>query len=65
VPDGFGCYSLSFTGTPGATYRVLRAPSPTGPWDTVATLTAPASGLLEYHDPSPLPAQAFYRTAQP
>ena len=36
-----------------------------GPWDTPATLSSPGSGLLGYHDTTPPPAQAFYRTAQP
>ena len=29
------------------------------------TNTAPASGLIEYHETSPPPGAAFYRTAQP
>jgi hypothetical protein len=44
---------------------VLRALGATGPWDTIDTPTAPATGLLEYHDTNPLPGQAFYRAAQP
>ena len=65
VPDGSGGYFLRFTGAPDVTYRVERAPSPAGPWDnTLATLSAPASGLVEFHDTTPPPAHAFYRTAQ-
>jgi hypothetical protein len=59
-----GCY-VRFSGAPDVSYRVQRATSLSGPWDTVATLTAPAIGLLEYHDTNAPPAQAFYRTAQP
>jgi hypothetical protein len=63
--DGSGGYFIRFTGAPDATYRLQRAGSVTGAWDTIAPLTAPASGLLEYHDTAPLPGQAFYRTVQP
>ena len=62
VPAGV---RLRFSGTPDVTYRVQRASSVTGPWNTLATLTATTSGLLEYHDTSPPHGQAFYRTAQP
>lgn len=65
APDGSGGYSLRFTGTPEITYRLQRAPSLTGPWSDVATNTAPASGLIEYHETTPPPGAAFYRTAQP
>ena len=65
VPDGSGGYFIRFTGAPDVTYRLQRAPSVTGPWDTLASLAAPASGFLEYHDTTPLSGQAFYRTAQP
>jgi hypothetical protein len=47
------------------TYRLQRAASVTSTWTNLATNTAPASGLIEYHDTSPLPGQAFYRTVQP
>ena len=65
APDGSGGYFLHFSGAPDVIYRVHRAPNVTGPWDTLATLTAPASGLVEFHDTTPLPGQAFYRTVQP
>jgi hypothetical protein len=52
-------------GWPGLNYRLQRAPAITGPWSDLATNTASASGLLEFHDTLPLPGQAFYRTAQP
>ena len=35
-----------------------------GVWSNLATNTAPASGLIEYHDTSPLPDQAFYHAVQ-
>jgi len=35
------------------------------PWFDIATNTAPASGLIEYHETTPPPCQAFYRALQP
>ncbi|MEI6784777.1 MAG: FG-GAP repeat protein, partial [Verrucomicrobiota bacterium] len=63
--DGSGGYLLGFTGAPDLTYRLQRAPSVTGPWSDLATNTAPASGRIEYHETTPPPGAAFYRTAQP
>ncbi|HEU0011074.1 MAG TPA: FG-GAP repeat protein, partial [Verrucomicrobiae bacterium] len=65
APDGTGGYFIRFTAAPDVTHRLQRALNFTGSWDTLAILTAPASGLLEFHDASPPPGQAFYRTAQP
>ena len=50
---------------PNLTYQLQRASSMTGPWNTIDTQTAPASGLIEYHETSPLPGAAFYRTVTP
>ncbi len=63
--DGGSGYFLRFTGAPEVTYRLQRAPSVTGPWSALATNTAPASGLIEYHETTPPPGSAFYRTGQP
>ena len=63
APDGSGGYFIRFAGHAGFTYRLQRAASLSGPWPTIATNTAPASGLLEFHDTSPLPGQAFYRVS--
>ncbi len=65
VRDGIGGYSLRFTGAPDVTYRLQYAPSVTGPWSALVTNTAPASGLIEYHEASPRPGAAFYRAIQP
>jgi hypothetical protein len=65
VPDGGGGYFLGFGGISGRSYRLERAPSVTGPWNTLTTLTAPASGLLEYHEMNPPSGQAFFRTVSP
>jgi len=63
--DGTGGCFLRFTGAPDVTYRVQRAPSLAGPWSAVVTNTAPASGLIEYHETAPPPGAAFYRTSTP
>jgi hypothetical protein len=65
VPDSAGGYVLHYTAAPAATYHLQRALSVTGPWNTIDTQRAPASGLIEYHDVNPPPGQAFYRTVQP
>jgi len=65
VPDGSGGYLIRFDGIPNLTYRLERASGIAGPWDTIDTQTAPASGLIEYHETSPLPGAAFYRTVTP
>jgi uncharacterized delta-60 repeat protein len=63
--DGGGGYFIRITSASNATYRLQRAPSVTGPWDTLGTLTSPASGYGEYHDTVPLSGPGFYRTVQP
>jgi len=65
VPDGSGGYFIRFKGIPELTYRLQRAADLSGPWPAIATNTAPPSGLLEFHDTTPLAGQAFYRTVQP
>jgi len=56
---------VRFTGAPDVTYRLQRAASVTGTWSDLATNTAPVSGIIEYHETSPPPGQAFYRPVQP
>ena len=60
-----GGVSVHSTGVPTVTYRLQRAATVTGPWSDVATNAAPASGLIEFHETTPLPGQAFYRAVQP
>jgi uncharacterized delta-60 repeat protein len=62
VPTGV---RLRFTGVPGRSYSIERAPAVTGPWTRLATPTAPASGLLEYIDGTSSADCVFYRTTQP
>jgi hypothetical protein len=63
VPDG-SSYLIRFDGIPDL-IRLERASTVVGPWDTIDTQAAPASGLIEYHETSPLAAAAFYRTVTP
>src|SRR5262249_27787553 len=64
-PDGSGGYFIRFEGVPGSAYRLQRGTILGGPWLTSAPQTAPASGLLEFWDLFPPPAQAFYRAITP
>ncbi len=52
--DGGGLF-IRYTGAPDVTYRLQRAASVTGTWTNFATNTAPASGLIEYHETAPPP----------
>ncbi len=62
VPTGV---RLHFTGVPGSSYNIERAPAVTGPWSTIARPTALLDGLIEYVDSSPPTDTAFYRTSTP
>jgi len=63
--DGSGGLFVRYTGVPGITYRLQQASGVAGPWSGIATNSPPPSGLIEYHEVSPPPGQAFYRTVQP
>jgi hypothetical protein len=65
APDGSGGLFIRGAAHAGLSYQLLRAPTVTGPWSSIATNTAPPSGLVEFHDTTPLSGQAFYRTIQP
>ena len=62
VPTGL---RLRFTGVPGRSYKVERAPAVTGPWSTLATPTAPPGGLIENVDTNAPAGSAIYRTSSP
>ena len=64
VSDASGGYFIRVQGTPNLTYRLQRAHSLTGPWSTSAPQTAPASGLIEFHDLFPPSDRAFCRAVQ-
>ncbi len=61
APDGTGGYFIRCESHAGFSYQLLRAASLSGPWPAIDTNTAPPSGLVEFHDTSPLPGGAFYR----
>ncbi len=65
LPDDTGGFFIQFDGLPGLSYRLQRATNLMGPWDTIDTQTASASGLLKFADTNPPPGQAFYRTVRP
>jgi uncharacterized repeat protein (TIGR03803 family) len=58
-------WKIKFSGTPGGTYRLQRAPNPAGPWETLASPAAGADGTGQYSDLFPPPDCAFYRIASP
>ena len=57
---------LRFAGVPGHAYDIQRATMlvPAN-WTTLATITAPLHGIIEYEDADPLMPTVFYRTAAP
>lgn len=56
---------LGLTATANKSYSVLRAASPAGPWTSIGTMTAGASGTGTYTDSAPLAGKAFYRVSYP
>jgi hypothetical protein len=65
IPDGLGGYAVRFKQTPGLSYRLLRAPEVTGPWNAIATNVATGLGIVGFYDTNAPTSRAFYRTAQP
>jgi hypothetical protein len=61
----YGGYHVYLHGSAGTTYQFQRAPRVKGPWEILATLTAPASGVIDYWQPSAPPEGAFYRAVEP
>lgn len=62
VPEGV---RLRFSGVPGRSYNIERAPAATGPWSIIITSTAPLGGLIEFVDTNAPAGPAFYRTSVP
>lgn len=56
-----GDLRLRMNGAPGRSYELQRASSVSGPWSTIATLTAPGNGVIEYVDATPAAGSVFYR----
>jgi hypothetical protein len=62
IADG---WRLQFTGTPGYTYHIQRAPEVSGPWTDLGLIVAPDDGLFSFNDTNVPAARAFYRTVVP
>lgn len=61
-----GTVTGSFMGTPGDSYTIQRSTTlQTNDWVDLATVVAPASGLVELTDPEPPVGRAFYRISYP
>jgi alpha-tubulin suppressor-like RCC1 family protein/phosphodiesterase/alkaline phosphatase D-like protein len=56
-----GGIGVSFQGIPGRAYAVQRSIGGLDDWETLATLTADASGKVSFTDDNPPPGSAFYR----
>ncbi len=61
VPTGV---RIRYSGMPGRSYNIERAPAVTGPWSTIAMPTVPLNGIIEYIDTNAPPGSAFYRAMQ-
>ncbi len=61
----WGSYLLSFSGVPGRTYSVQRAPTVAGPWVTLAEITVGSQGFGAWAEANPPATAAFYRTSYP
>jgi hypothetical protein len=60
-----GNLSIRFAGIPGFQYRVQVALTITGPWEDIASMTAPSNGLFTATDDINRGPSAFYRTISP
>ena len=64
APDGSGGFFIRVQGRGNLSYQLQRAQTLNGQWITNAVQTAPGSGLVEFHDPSPPSDRGFYRAFQ-
>jgi hypothetical protein len=60
-----GGFALRYNGVAGWNCAVQRSTDLGSSWTTLATLSAPLDGFVEYEDNSPPPQGAFYRVAPP
>ncbi|MBN8459839.1 MAG: cadherin-like beta sandwich domain-containing protein [Verrucomicrobia bacterium] len=60
-----GKMGLSFQGIPGRSYVVQRSIGGLDDWQTLATVTADATGKISFTDENPPPGSAFYRLGSP
>jgi autotransporter-associated beta strand protein len=64
--SGSGTFQATFTGLPNHTYTIQTAPSPTGPWSFLKTVTTGPDGLIVVTDSDlPPPPAQYYRVAYP
>ena len=61
APGSDGCFHVNFSGVPGFTYTLLRAPTPAGPWTLLNAATACGDGSVACTDATPPAGSAFYR----
>jgi hypothetical protein len=64
-PSPGGDRALRFPAVPGQSYSVQRSASILGPWVTLATMSAPATGFIAHTDKNPPPGSGFYRLLSP
>ncbi|MBN8459840.1 MAG: cadherin-like beta sandwich domain-containing protein [Verrucomicrobia bacterium] len=60
-----GKMGLSFQGIPGRSYIIQRSIGGLDDWQTLATVTADATGKISFTDENPPPGSAFYRLGSP
>ena len=60
-----GKMGLSFQGIPGRSYIIQRSIGGLDDWQTLATVTADATGRISFTDENPPPGSAFYRLGSP
>jgi hypothetical protein len=65
APGSDGCFHVNFSGVPGFSYTLLRAPTPAGPWTTLSAVTACSDGSVACTDAAPPVGSAFYRAVSP
>jgi hypothetical protein len=63
VSDGQHGFLIRFVSSAGLTYQLQRATNVAGPWIGITTPRTIWADHIEYHDSSPPPGSAFYRTA--
>jgi len=59
-----GYVRITFTGSPGYSYEIERAPEVSGPWNVIAARNTPIDTLIGYIDTNAPPGQAFYRVSR-
>jgi hypothetical protein len=62
---GPGGVTLSCAGVQSVSFRVQRAPTPAGPWTTIASATIGENSIGTCLDPAPAAGNAFYRATCP